>query len=222
MSEAPPAWPSRLVIVSTTRAALAAERDRVTADGKDPGGIAIFAPVTILTITLERASDGHEEVHVHPGGQGVWQARMGRTLGAPVTLCTLLGGEPGAVLDGLLDGEGIEHPRVETSAPSPTWIHDRREGERVSVWESAPFTIGRHELDELFSATLAAAMRHGVCVLAGTHEGVGALEADTYRRLVGELGRQRERRDRPHRRGARLRARKRARARQGERRGHAA
>ena len=82
-------------------------------------GIAVFAPVTILTITLERASDGHEEVHVHPGGQGVWQARMARTLGAPVTLCTLLGGEPGAVLDGLLDGEGIEHPRVEMSRAEP-------------------------------------------------------------------------------------------------------
>ena len=30
-------------------------------------------------------------------------------------------------------------------------------------------------------------MRCGVCVLAGTHEGVGALEPDTYRRLVGDL-----------------------------------
>ena len=60
---------------------------------------------------------------------------------------------------------------------------------RASAFPSgrAPFTIGRHELDELFSATLAAAMRCGVCVLAGTHEGVGALEPDTYRRLVGDL-----------------------------------
>ena len=73
------------------------------------------------------------------------------------------------------------------SAPSPTWIHDRRDGERVPLWESPPFTIGRHELDELFSATLAAAMRRGVCVLAGTHDGVGALDPDTYRRLVGDL-----------------------------------
>ena len=55
------------------------------------------------------------------------------------------------------------------------------------MWESPPFTIGRHELDELFSATLAAAMRSGVCVLAGTHEGIGALEPDTYRRLVADL-----------------------------------
>ena len=78
----------------------------MSAEGKDAGGIAVFAPVTILTITLERAADGHDEVHVHPGGQGVWQARMGRTLGARVTICTLIGGEPGAVLHGLLEGEG--------------------------------------------------------------------------------------------------------------------
>ncbi len=156
-------------------------------DGTPTGGIAVFAPVTLLTITLERAADGHEEVHVHPGGQGVWQARMARTLGADVTLCTLLGGEPGGVLDGLLDAEGIDHPRVEMTAPSPTWIQDRRDGERVTLWESPPFTIGRHELDELFSATLAAALRAGVCVLAGTHDGVGALDPDTYRRLVSDL-----------------------------------
>ena len=156
-------------------------------DGTPTRGIAVFAPVTLLTITLERAADGHEEVHVHPGGQGVWQARMARTLGEAVTLCTLLGGEPGAVLDGLLDAEEITHPQVEMTAPSPTWIQDRRDGERVTLWESPPFTIGRHELDELFSATLAAALRCGVCVLAGTHEGVGALDPDTYRRLASDL-----------------------------------
>jgi 1-phosphofructokinase len=149
-------------------------------------GIAVFAPVTILTITLERAGE-HEEVHVHPGGQGVWQARMAGTLGVPVTLCTLLGGEPGSVLDGLLTEERIEHPLVEMGAASPTWIQDRRDGERVSIWESPPFSIGRHELDELFSVTLAAALRAGVCVVAGTHEGIGALDPDTYRRLVSDL-----------------------------------
>ena len=32
-------------------------------DGTPTRGIAVFAPVTLLTITLERAADGHEEVH---------------------------------------------------------------------------------------------------------------------------------------------------------------
>lgn len=35
--------------------------------------VAVFAPVTVLTITLE----------------GVWQARMVKTLGSRVTICTL-------------------------------------------------------------------------------------------------------------------------------------
>lgn len=156
-------------------------------DRPDRPAVAVFAPVTILTITLEQAADGQDEVHVHPGGQGVWQARMVTTLGARATICTLLGGEPGSVLAGLLAAEGLERPHVEMPAPNPTWIHDRRSGEREVVWESPPFTVGRHELDELFSATLAAALGAGVCVMAGTHEGVGALDPHTYRRLVGDL-----------------------------------
>jgi len=46
--------------------------------------VAVFAPVTIRTITLEQAADGQDEVHVHAGGQGVWQARMIATLGRDV------------------------------------------------------------------------------------------------------------------------------------------
>jgi len=149
--------------------------------------VAVFAPVTILTITLEQAADGQDEVHVHPGGQGVWQARMVTTLGAEATLCTLLGGEPGLVLDGLLSADGLDHRGVEMAAANPTWIHDRRDGERKAVWESPSFTVGRHELDELFSATLAAGLQAGVCVMAGTHQGAGALAPDTYRRLVSDL-----------------------------------
>lgn len=155
--------------------------------GKADDRVAVFAPVTILTITLEQAADGQDEVHVHAGGQGVWQARMIATLGAKPTVCTLVGGEPGSVLEGLLAAEGFAHPRVEMSSPNPTWIHDRRNGEREVVWESPPFTVGRHELDELYSATLAAGLEAGVCLLAGTHEGIGVLAPDTYRRLVDDL-----------------------------------
>jgi 1-phosphofructokinase len=156
----------------------------------DPGdrdaAVAVFAPVTILTVTLERPDA--DEVHLHPGGQGVWQARMVTTLGARAVLCTPLGGETGAVLGPLLDAEGIDHPEVAMAAANPAWIHDRREGEREVLWESPPFAVGRHELDELFSATLAAALDCGVCVLAGTHEGIVAVDPDTYRRLAGDLG----------------------------------
>lgn len=151
------------------------------------GAVAVFAPVTLLTVTLERPADGDDELHVHPGGQGVWQARMVTTLGARVVLCTLLGGETGTVVEALLADEGIEHRPVEMTAANAAWIHDRREGERETWWESPPFTPGRHEVDELFSATLAGALECGVCVVAGSHEGTGELDADLYRRLTGDL-----------------------------------
>lgn len=149
--------------------------------------VAVFAPVTVLTATLERSADERDEVHIHPGGQGVWQARMVTTLGARAVLCTPLGGESGVVLDALLTAEEIPHPRIGMADDNPTWIHDRRDGDRTSLWESPSFTLGRHEVDELFSATLAAGLDCGVCVLAGTHQGAGALDPDTYRRLVGDL-----------------------------------
>lgn len=151
------------------------------------GAIAVFAPVTVLTVTLERSADGRDEVHLHPGGQGVWQARMVTTLGGRSVLCTPLGGESGVVLDALLTAEEIVHPRIEMADDNPTWIHDRRDGDRTSLWESPAFALGRHEVDELFTATLAAGLDCGVCVLAGTHQGAGALDPDTYRRLVGDL-----------------------------------
>lgn len=149
--------------------------------------MAVFAPVTVLTVTLERAADGRDEVHLHPGGQGVWQARMVTTLGGRTVLCTPLGGESGVVLDALLIAESIAHPRIEMADDNPTWIHDRRDGDRRSIWESPSFALRRHEVDELFTATLAAGLECGVCVLAGTHQGAGALDPDTYRRLVGDL-----------------------------------
>ena len=37
--------------------------------------VMIFAPSPLLTVTLEDDADG-SDLHVHAGGQGVWQARM--------------------------------------------------------------------------------------------------------------------------------------------------
>lgn len=150
------------------------------------GAIAVFAPVTILTVTLERTADGEDEVHVHAGGQGVWQARMAASLGARAVLCTPLGGETGAVLRTLLDQERFELSDVEFEPPNATWIQDRRGGERETWWEGVPPVPGRHALDELYSAALAAGLECGVCVMAGTHR-AGAVDVDTYRRLAGDL-----------------------------------
>ena len=42
-----------------------------------------------------RTAPGEPDIHVHAGGQGVWQARMLSSLGVRVVLCAGLGGEAG-------------------------------------------------------------------------------------------------------------------------------
>ena len=66
----------------------------------------VFAPGPLLTVTIEPHGD-NADLHVHPGGQGVWQSRMITLLGAQVVLCTALGGETGDVLRSLLEAEGF-------------------------------------------------------------------------------------------------------------------
>ena len=82
------------------------------------GRVAVFAPSPILTVTIEPGSD-RPEVHIHAGGQGVWVARLAATLGADVVLCCALGGEPGRVLQGLIDSEA---PTLRAAdAPATVW-----------------------------------------------------------------------------------------------------
>jgi 1-phosphofructokinase len=50
----------------------------------DEGTIMVFAPVPQLTVTIEQQGEA-PELHVHPGGQGIRQARMCAALGASVT-----------------------------------------------------------------------------------------------------------------------------------------
>lgn len=153
-----------------------------------PGeAVCVFAPVTLLTVTLENSAADEEELHIHPGGQGVWVARMITTLGARAVLCTPLGGETGAVIRYLLELEGITVREIQAPSANGAWIQDRRGGERKSIWEGEAGTLGRHEIDELYSATLAGAMAAGVCVIAGAHETEHVLDDDVYQRLAADL-----------------------------------
>ena len=91
----------------------------------------VFAPGPLLTVTIEQHGDD-VDLHVHPGGQGVWQARMAALLGAPVVLCTALGGEVGGVISDALAEEMFEVRSVKrgttrgSSAPLSTVTADRR------------------------------------------------------------------------------------------------
>ena len=47
--------------------------------------VVVLAPSPLLTVTIEDLA-GEPDIHVHPGGQGIWQARMLTSLGVRVVL----------------------------------------------------------------------------------------------------------------------------------------
>ncbi len=151
------------------------------------GKVAIFGPHPMLSITVEAlTADGGDDIHVHAAGQGVWVGRMAAELGATAVLCGFLGGEAGTVLRPLLEQLPIELRLVETSTASGAYIHDRRSGERVPLAQSASMPPSRHEIDDLFSITCAAALDADVLALCGPYPGE-ALPLEIYGNLVADV-----------------------------------
>ena len=99
--------------------------------------IAIFAPHLTLTVTIETGrDDGPDDIHIHPGGQGFWVARMLRHLKEKPLLCGPVGGESGGVLRSLISQWGIELSPFEVQKSSPAIVQDRRSGDRASIAEA--------------------------------------------------------------------------------------
>ncbi len=152
----------------------------------EPQPVVIFAPLPVLTVTVEDRS-GAPDIHVHAGGQGVWQSRMMSSLGVPVVLCVALGGETGDVLGHLLPIEGVSVKSVPVSARNGSYVHDRRSGDRDVVAEAAGTPLDRHELDSLYELTLTEGLTNGRVLLSGPQED-DVVPADLYRRLTTDLG----------------------------------
>ena len=160
----------------------------ISAGRAGPAGsphITVFAPAPHLEISVECSGDG-AEIHVHPGGQGYWIARMIDTLGARPQLCTPLGGELGEQLRvGLapMPDEGL----VEVSTPTPARIVDRRTDRRGECWTASPTcALDRHELDDVFTRTIGLAAASGTCVVSGT-DGDGTVPPSVFERLARDL-----------------------------------
>jgi 1-phosphofructokinase len=151
------------------------------------GQVMVFAPAPELTITVERHGDT-DDIHLHAGGQGIWQARMIASLGVPVVLCTAFGGETGTVLEPLVAAEGMWLRAVRIQAGNAAYVHDRRDGERRQIARAPAKAFQRHELDELYGLALAEGLRADVAVLSGVRDH-GVVESDVYRRLAGDLRR---------------------------------
>jgi 1-phosphofructokinase len=152
--------------------------------------VAVFAPTPLLTITIENQGAGRagtdpavDEIHVHAGGQGIWVARMAATLGAAPVLCSLIGGESGTVIEPLLGELPAELRLVRSPGATGCYVTDRREGERRLVAAALPEAAGRHEVDDLFSVTTAAALGARVLVVCNAYPG-DVLPLDIYGKLV--------------------------------------
>jgi 1-phosphofructokinase len=147
--------------------------------------VVIFAPSPLLTITIEDESGG-PDLHVHAGGQGVWQARMLRTLGRSVGICAVLTGEAGGVVRDLLQDEGIDVHAVDREGRAPAYVHDRRSGHAASIVELPGDPLSRHDLDELYAIMLRESMRAEVVLLSGPAAD-GIVHDDVYRRLAADV-----------------------------------
>lgn len=149
--------------------------------------VAVFGPHPLLSVTVEPlTADGGDDIHVHAAGQGVWVARMAAELGARPVLCGFIGGETGTVLRPLLEEMPIELRLIETAKATGTYIHDRRGGERRPLAQSASMPPSRHEIDDLFATTVAAAIDSDLLALCGPYPGE-ALPLEIYGNLVSDV-----------------------------------
>lgn len=149
------------------------------------GDVTILAPSPMLTVTVEDHPQG-SEIHVHAGGQGVWQARMLRRLEVPVTMCCILTGEVGRTLHHLLEDEDLTVRALTRDGRGSAYLHDRRGGERIVIDEESGDPIGRHDLDDLYTEMLRSSETAEVVVLSGP-AGNRTIPAEFYRRLTVDL-----------------------------------
>jgi 1-phosphofructokinase len=153
----------------------------------DRNSLCVFAPSPLVTVTVEHDVHESDQLHVHVGGQGLWIARMVRTLGMRPQLCAAFGGETGQVAGFLAELEDLDVRHIPTESWNGGYVHDRRGGDRVELVDVPPSTLSRHELDELYSVTMASALSTGTCILAGSHI-KEVIPDDVYGRLASDLG----------------------------------
>jgi 1-phosphofructokinase len=140
----------------------------------------------MLSVTIERRGEGRDDVHWHPAGQGVWLSRMAAELGAEPVLCSLIGGETGAVLGPLLERMPGGRRLVRSGAASGCYVTDRRNGTREVVAQAQVEPPSRHESDELIAATTAVAIESDVLAICNPYPG-DALPLDAYENLVANM-----------------------------------
>jgi 1-phosphofructokinase len=153
-------------------------------DGHAPKAM-VFAPTPLVTVTIEQPAD-EVDLHIHPGGQGVWQARMITALDVSATLCVCAGGEIGRVFERLIADEGIRLRIIRSETTTGWYVHDRRNGERSEIAGHPGRPLTRHDIDELHGLALAEGLRADICLLSGPAV-PSVVPSDIYRRLAADL-----------------------------------
>ena len=157
--------------------------------GRTRPTLCVLTPTPLLMVEIEPGGEDGEpaaDLHLHPGGQGLWVARMAASLGADVTVCGPFGGEVGNVLATILGEEHLTVRSVPYNAGNGAYVHDRRGGARETVAHMVPPQLTRHELDDLYGTVLVEALEADVLVVTGA-EPERVLPASFFSRIVRDV-----------------------------------
>jgi 1-phosphofructokinase len=110
---------------------------------------------------------------------------MAAELGAAPVLCGFAGGETGDVLRALLAPLAGERRLIATASSTGSYVVDRRNGERRLIGSAPAEAPSRHELDDLLSATCAAALESDVLVVCNPYPG-DVLPLDSFTLVVAD------------------------------------
>jgi 1-phosphofructokinase len=162
---------------------------RSTETASPEPAVAVLTPGVLLTVTIEPidgSEDGPTEIHLHPGGQGFWIARMLRQLGVPPVVCGPAGGETGRALRALMIDWDVAFEPILIERDSAARIHDRRSGRRSEVAQTSPPVLDRHEVDDLYGKMLELSLATRACVATGRLPGNG-IGDEIFTRLGADL-----------------------------------
>lgn len=149
--------------------------------------ILVPTPLLITEITepaAHRNRSSHEsDVHMHPGGQGLWVARMAGSLGADVSVSGPFGGELGSLIRTMLDGLGMQVNAVRFGYGNGGYVYDLRGEDRETVAHMPPPELSRHELDDLYGTAFVDALASDVLTVTGAEPG-DVVPASFFGRLI--------------------------------------
>jgi 1-phosphofructokinase len=154
--------------------------------------ICVVAPTPLLVVEIAAGHEDsgrpndHADIHLHPGGQGLWVARMAVSLGADVTVCAPFGGELGFAIAQMLSTDQLTIHAVTYSAGNGAYVFDLRGEDRETVAHMPPPALNRHELDDLYGTVLVDALESDVLVVTGA-EPAAVVPSTFFGRIVRDL-----------------------------------